>query len=99
MHASRLLIIVLIVQLPYSAHIPIAMAAEPAAATSGSASFTGQNARVSVNGDLVQARQGILTVNGVPYGTVNETSVVKYTVRDGEKLLLVDGVPRKPEQK
>jgi hypothetical protein len=63
-----------------------------------SAKFTGKNGRVSVNGDLVQAREGVLTINGVSYGAVNEKSVVQYVVRDGEKILTVDGVPRKPAQ-
>jgi ribosomal protein S6E (S10) len=66
------------------------------ASSGSSARFTGKNGRVSVNGDLVQARDGVLTVNGVSYGTVDEKSVVQYTVRDGEKILTVDGVPRKP---
>jgi hypothetical protein len=66
------------------------------ASSGSSARFTGKKGRVSVNGDLVQARDGVLTVNDVPYGTVDEKSVVQYTVRDGEKILTVDGVPRKP---
>lgn len=65
--------------------------------TAGSAAtFTGKNGRVSVNGDLVQAKDGVLTVNGVAYGTVNENAVVTYTVRDQEKTLAVDGAIRKP---
>jgi hypothetical protein len=70
--------------------------ATASSSSASSAKFTGKKGRVSVNGDLVQARDGVLTVNGVPHGTVNENSVVQYTVRDGEKTLTVDGVPRKP---
>jgi hypothetical protein len=61
-----------------------------------SAKFTGRNGKVSVNGDLVQARDGVLTVNDVSYGAVTDKSVIQYVVRDGEKMLTVDGVPRKP---
>jgi hypothetical protein len=64
--------------------------------SASSAKFTGKNGRVSVDGDLVQARDGVLTVNGKPYGSVSEKSVVQYMVRDGERVLTVDGVPRKP---
>jgi hypothetical protein len=64
--------------------------------TASSAKFTGRNGKVSVNGDLVEARDGLLTVNGKAYGKVENGSVVQYVVRDSERTLMVDGVARKP---
>jgi hypothetical protein len=66
--------------------------------SASTASFTGRNGQVNVNGDLVRAKNGVLTVNGAPYGRVNEDSVVTYTVRGSERILSVDGVVRKPER-
>lgn len=34
------------------------------------------------------------SVNGIPYGIVNETSVIKYTVQGKEKVLSVNDVIR-----
>ncbi len=65
-------------------------------AARSTATFTGKNSRVSVNGDLVQAKDGVLTVNGVAYGSVNEKSVVTYSVQGGKKTLSVDGTVREP---
>lgn len=61
-----------------------------------SATFRGRNASISVDGDLVQARDGVLSVNGVPYGRVDQNAVVNYSVKNGEKRLTVDNVERKP---
>ncbi|MDB5761784.1 MAG: hypothetical protein JWQ21_779 [Herminiimonas sp.] len=68
----------------------------PSSSHSSAAAFTGKNGRVSVNGDMVQAKNGVLTINGVSYGTVNDTSVIRYSVRNNEKVLSVDGIVRKP---
>lgn len=65
-------------------------------AVRSTATFTGKNSRVSVNGDLVQAKDGVLTVNGVAYGSVNDKSVVTYSVQGGKKTLSVDGTVREP---
>lgn len=58
--------------------------------------FTGNSGTLRINDDTVEARNGVVTVNGVSYGPVNEQSVVKYTVRGNVKTLSVDGVIRKP---
>ena len=68
----------------------------PSSMGRSAATFTGKNGRASVNGDLVQANNGLLTVNGVSYGTVNQNSVITYIVQNQEKILSVDGVVRKP---
>ncbi len=58
--------------------------------------FSGGQGMHQVNGDKVVVKDGILRVNGVSYGTVNGTSVVKYTVRDNTKTVTVDGTVRQP---
>lgn len=62
--------------------------------SSSAATFTGKNGRLSVAGDIIEAKDGVLTVNGIPYGMVNETSVIKYTVQGKEKVLSVNDVIR-----
>ncbi|QFU00525.1 hypothetical protein FIU83_02585 [Halomonas sp. THAF5a] len=57
---------------------------------------TGPNAVIAVNGDRVEIKQGRLSLNGVPYGTVDERSVVIYRVTGVSKTLLVDGRERRP---
>jgi hypothetical protein len=64
--------------------------------SSSVATFVGKNGLVRVDSDIIEAKDGVLTVNGIPYGTVSATSVVKYTVQDKEKTLSVDGVIRTP---
>jgi hypothetical protein len=61
-----------------------------------SAMFTGRNAVVRVAGDTVEAHNGELKVNGVPHGTVDDNSVVKYVASGKKKTLTVNGVPRVP---
>jgi hypothetical protein len=64
--------------------------------SSSTATLVGKNGLVRVGSDVIEAKDGVLTLNGVPYGTVGATSVVKYTVQDKEKTLSVDGVIRTP---
>jgi len=62
------------------------------------ATVSGQNGVITVNGDKVEIKDGRLSVNGIPYGTVGAHSVVKYTVNGKVKKLFVDGVERKPDK-
>jgi hypothetical protein len=64
--------------------------------SSNAATFIGKNGLVRIGSDVIEAKDGVLTLNGVPHGTVSATSVVKYTVQDKEKTLSVDGVIRPP---
>lgn len=50
-----------------------------------------------VHGDTIEARNGELMVNGVPYGNVDDTSIVKYVASGKKKTLTVNGVPRHPQ--
>jgi hypothetical protein len=58
--------------------------------------FTGNSGVHRVNGDVIEARDGVLTVNGVSYGKVTDQSVIKYSVRGDKKTVYVDGAVRKP---
>lgn len=62
--------------------------------SSSEASFTGQDGRHTVNGDVIEIRQGQLTVNGTPYGTVKPESSIRYRVQGNKKTLAVDGKDR-----
>lgn len=62
--------------------------------TSSEASFTGNDGRHNVNGDIVEVRHGRLTVNGEPYGTVGPESFIRYRIRGDKKTLIVDGKVR-----
>ncbi|TCS36314.1 hypothetical protein EDC30_107131 [Paucimonas lemoignei] len=66
----------------------------PRAETSSEVSFSGNDGRHEVNGDVLEVRQGRLSVNGEYYGTVKSDSMIRYTVRGGQKKLTVDGKPR-----
>jgi hypothetical protein len=70
--------------------------ASSSSTSSSAATLVGKNGLVQVGSDVIEAKDGVLTLNGVPYGTVSATSVVKYTVQDKEKTLSVDGVIRTP---
>lgn len=61
-----------------------------------SATLIGRNGLVRVDGDTIEARNGRLTVNGLPYGEVGDKSVIRYTVKGKDKTLTVDGVVRRP---
>jgi len=61
-----------------------------------SATFTGKNGLARVNGDTIEGRNGELWFNGIPYGTLTDTSVVKFTAKGKDKTLTVNGVPRTP---
>jgi hypothetical protein len=62
--------------------------------SSSTATFTGKNGHLNVAGDTIEAKDGVLTVNGIPYGTVNETSVIRYSVQGNKKHLSVNGEKR-----
>jgi|GEM_PF-1709631 len=59
--------------------------------------ITGQHGIIALNGDQVEVKDGRLTWNGVPHGTVGKNSVVKYVVNGSVKKLFVDGVERQPD--
>lgn len=61
-----------------------------------SATLIGKNGLARLNSDTIQTRNGLLTVNGIPYGQVGEKSLVRYTAKGNEKVLTVDGVVRTP---
>lgn len=61
-------------------------------------SMSGQNGVITVGDDVVQVKDGRLSLNGVAYGTVRPDSQVSYTVRGQEKQLRVDGRLRLPER-
>jgi|GEM_PF-3406400 len=61
-----------------------------------SATLIGKNGLMRVDGDTIEARNGHLTVNGMPYGEVQDKSVIRYTAKGKEKTLTVDGVARNP---
>lgn len=61
-----------------------------------SATLIGRNGLVRIGGDTIEARNGRLTVNGLPYGEVGDKSVIRYTVKGKDKTLTVDGVVRTP---
>lgn len=60
------------------------------------ASISGQNSTVVINGDTVRVHDSTLSVNGVSYGKVKDDDLVEYQVRNGEKILTVNGVARSP---
>ncbi|WP_192035343.1 hypothetical protein [Halomonas sp. YLGW01] len=60
------------------------------------AAVSGRNAVIEVNGDHVELADGRLTLNGTPYGRVDERSTVIYRLEDGERSLRVDGRIRQP---
>jgi hypothetical protein len=64
-----------------------------------SATFTGNSGLLHVDGDTIEARNGELRVNGIPYGRVTDASVIKYTARGNNKTVTVNGVPREPISK
>jgi hypothetical protein len=59
--------------------------------------ITGQHGTIALNGDRVEVKDGRLTWNGVPYGTVGKNSVVKYIVNGSVKKLFVDEIERQPD--
>jgi len=61
-----------------------------------SATLIGKNGLARVDGDTIEARNGRLTVNGLPYGEVQDKSVIRYTTKGKEKTLTVDGLVRTP---
>lgn len=61
---------------------------------SSEASFTGNDGRHTVNDDVIEIRQGQLSVNGVSYGTVSPQSFIRYRVQGDKKTLIVDGKMR-----
>jgi hypothetical protein len=63
---------------------------------SSESTITGSNGVIIVNGDTVKVENGRLTVNGVSYGTVENQSVVRYSVKGDTKKLFVDDVERHP---
>lgn len=70
-----------------------------ASATSQSdVTFSGSHGIYRVGSDVIENNNGVLTINGVPYGNVGPRSVVRYTVRGDRKILSVDGVVRRPQQ-
>lgn len=60
--------------------------------------FSGNNGIHEVNGDKVEVRDGLLRVNGISYGRVKNSSVVKYSVNGDKRILTVDGLVRHPEK-
>lgn len=58
--------------------------------------FTGNNSVHQVNGDRLEAKGGVLKLNGVDYGAIDDKSHVRYSVRGDKKTLYVDGVVREP---
>ncbi|MGX2040794.1 hypothetical protein ACWJKU_11785 [Methylocaldum sp. MU1018] len=65
--------------------------------SSAQAVITGQRGTVALNGDRIEVKDGRLTWNGVPHGTVGKNSVVKYIVNGTVKKLFVDGIERLPD--
>lgn len=61
-----------------------------------SASMTGKNGIITINGDTVQVDNGKLTVNGLFYGMVDQHAVIRYNVHNGIKKLFVDNTERTP---
>lgn len=61
-------------------------------------SFTGNDGVHRVNEDRILVKDGFLSINGVPYGTVDKTSAIKYSVQGDKKTLTVDGIVRQPLQ-
>lgn len=64
--------------------------------TSSESSISGTNGVIVVNGDTVKLQVGKLTLNGVPYGTVGNRPIVRYSVKGQVKKLFVDDVERHP---
>ena len=64
--------------------------------TSAESSISGTNGVIVVNGDTVKLQAGKLTLNGVPYGTVGNRSIVRYSVKGQVKKLFVDDLERHP---
>jgi hypothetical protein len=66
------------------------------------ASFSGQNGRISVGGDIVEVRNGNVSVNGIPHGQASPKSQIRYVVQgqgQGRKAqLFIDGVERPPSR-
>ena len=62
--------------------------------TSSEASFSGHDGKHVVDDDVVEIRQGQLTVNGMAYGAVTPASAIRYTVQGDKKTLMVDGQVR-----
>ncbi|BBA33256.1 uncharacterized protein sS8_1296 [Methylocaldum marinum] len=63
----------------------------------GQAVISGQQGKISLNGDRVEVRDGRVTWNGVSYGAVGKKSIVTYVVDGSVKRLFVDGVERLPD--
>jgi len=73
-------------------------ASSSSAGASGNAamgSFKGLNGTARVSGHELRARDGQLTLDGVPYGTVEERSEARLVVREGlQPMVTVNAVVR-----
>jgi hypothetical protein len=73
-----------------------ASSSDSSAGSHSEIAFTGNSGVHRVNGDVIEARDGVLTVNGVSYGKVTDRSAIKYSVRGNKKTVYVDGAVRQP---
>lgn len=67
------------------------------ASTTTIVEITGDNTSTAVNGEILEARAGKIWLAGTSYGPLEHGQTARYEVRDGQRLLTVDGVVRTPE--